>query len=276
MYPPKDNATFAELHSRIVKAPIALHYKHCLLYYLLKDLSPSHHHTPEISAQFANTVHLDTRFWFFIDGIWDLDHLQFESAVSSLTYPGLIPTFPDEILFALLSRGEVHGMGGAQGGADPLPAAYWECVRPPLADGKVRRKFATYMAQRNVTETYFWIRTRAESERLELLEVLVQETLAAAPPPTADEYPKEERAQELVALPFEEREEEWLIRYLAEGKGRSLRGAEDTVQMRRLAGGRFAEFAKEGAKGRLAGGVNWDGLRDGVRRGVGERIKEGV
>jgi len=274
MYPPKDDATFAELHTRIVAAPITLHYKYCLVFYLLKDLSPSHHRDVEIAADFAGNVHLDKRFWTFIEGIWELDHLAWETAVENLTYPGLIPTFPDEILMALLGRGEKMGVGGAEGGKDALPAAYFECVRPPLGSDAVRDKFARYMAQRNVTETYYWIRTRPDPEHYGLLEILFEQTLAQAPAPTAAVYPREVRAEELVGLPFTEEEEDWMEEFLTVGKGRTLRGAEDTVQLRRLAGGRFADFAKEGVKGKKVDGVNWETLRDGVRRGVGGRIGE--
>lgn len=80
---------------------------------------------------------------------------------------------------------------------------------------------------------------------------------------------------ELVGLPLSSQEEEWLEKFLTEGKGRTLRGAEDTVLMRRIATGGLAGFA--GAKimsGKAHGGVDWMRLQEGVRRGLGPREGE--
>ncbi|KAF1956487.1 hypothetical protein CC80DRAFT_471923 [Byssothecium circinans] len=282
LYPPKTPAELSTLHNLITTAPISLHYKHCLIFYLLKDLSASAHQSPTLSDAFANDVHLEKRFRTFLEGIWDLDHLQFETAVQHLTHPSIIQTFPDEILLALLrrgERGEEENVGIRRAG-DPLPLAYFNCAGPPLTDAKTRREFAKYLSARNVTESWYWIQTRPEHERKALLEILVETTLASSYSQSEKTgggkvYPTMERAMELVGLPFGEEEEKWLETYLTEGKGRLLEGAGDTVLMRKLATGRLVEFAKDGtARGQRHEGLVWEMLRDGVRKGLGPREKE--
>ena len=80
---------------------------------------------------------------------------------------------------------------------------------------------------------------------------------------------------EFVSLPFSDDEEDFFEKFLTEGKGRSFRGAEDTVMMRRIAMGRLADVAGEtGTRGRKLDGVNWEMLQDGVTRGLGPRQGE--
>ncbi|PVH97717.1 hypothetical protein DM02DRAFT_644043 [Periconia macrospinosa] len=273
IYPPKTEKDLRELHSRIASAPITLHYKHCLVLYLLKDITPSNHDTC-LSDEFARSVHLESRFWTFIEGIWELDHLQYDNAVMHLTHPSIIQTFADDILLALLRRKERGGGSSREWNEDILPLAYFNCADPPLDSDTVRLQFTKYMAMRNVTETYYWIRSRPEHEQRQLLEALVEQTLYEGHEP-ADNYPAVDRAVEFTGLPFDEEEEKWLESFLTEGKGRKLPGAEDTVIMRRIANGRLRDVVgEEWPKGRKMDGVNWEVLRNGVKRGLGPRNHE--
>jgi hypothetical protein len=280
LYPPKNNQQLHNLHERIISAETSLHNKHCLIFYLLKDLSPQHHGSTELATGFARDVHLEKRFWTFIEGLWALDHLEFRTAVENLTHPSIIPTFPDEILFTLLKGRDKLGSVGVQKGAedDILPLAYYNCVKPPLEDQKVRDEFAKYMSGRNVTETYYWIRDRPDHEHKPLLEILIEQTLerSAWSSGAEDElYTREEKAVEFVSLPFSEEEEEFVEKFLTEGRGRTYQGAQDTVLMRRIAMGRLVDVASEtGTRGRKHDGVNWEMLKDGVKRGLGPRKHE--
>ncbi|KAH7138202.1 nuclear pore complex assembly-domain-containing protein [Dendryphion nanum] len=274
IYPPNSKDLLHELHKRIVSAPIALHYKHCLLFYLLKDLSPTFHDQNELASTFAGKVHLEKKFWTFIEGLWALDHVQFETAVGNLTHPSIIPTFPDEIMLVLLTRRNLESVPTA----DILPLAYYNCTNPPLANAEVKTEFVRYMANRDVTETFYWIRARPEHEHKQLLELLVEQTLHkhAHNQDESEVYPREVRAIEFVGLPFSEEEERWVETFLTEGKGRNFSGAADTVTMRRIAMGRLADVTRDGmAKGKRIEGVNWDVLKDGVKRGLGPRQSEG-
>jgi len=225
-------------------------------------------------------VHLEKRFWTFIEGLWALDHLELRNAVENLTHPSIIPTFPDEILYTLL-RGR-DGIGGLnmQENADDdiLALAYYNCVKPPLEDQRTRNEFAKYMAARNVTETYYWIRSRPEYEHKPLLEILIEQTLERSAWSSGVEeeaYTREDRALEFVSLPFSEEEEQFVEKFLTEGKGRNYQGANDTLLMRRIAMGRLADVASEaGTRGRKHDGLNWEMLKDGVKRGLGPRKGE--
>jgi hypothetical protein len=269
-----------DLHQRIISAETSLHNKHCLIFYLLKDLSPQIHEATELATGFARDVHLEKRFWTFIEGLWALDHFQFRTAVENLTHPSIIPTFPDEIMYTLLKGMDKSGNVGLQKAAedDILPLAYYNCVKPPLEEQKVRDEFAKYLAGRNVTETFYWIRTRPEYEHRPLLEILMEQTLERSAWSTRAEdevYTREEKAMEFASLPFSDEEEEFVEKFLTEGKGRTYQGAQDTVLMRRIAMGRLTDVASEAAtRGRKLDGVNWEMLKDGVKKGLGPRKDE--
>ncbi|EMD68762.1 hypothetical protein COCSADRAFT_109659 [Bipolaris sorokiniana ND90Pr] len=280
LYPPKSPQQLQDLHQRIVSAETTLHNKHCLVFYLLKDLSPQHHDTTELSEAFAKEVHLEKRFWTFVEGLWFLDHLQFSTAVGHLTHPSIIPTFPDEIMHTLLTGGDKLSSLGMGGGPkdDVLALAYYNCVKPPLEDEKTRVEFAKYLAGRNVTDMYDWIHNRPEFEQKPLLEILIEETLdhnAWADRSEHDVYTRDAKAYELVSLPFSEEEEEFIERFLTEGRGRTFPNAQDLVMMRRISTGKLADVASDVAtRGRRLDGVNWDLLKDGVKRGLGPRKDE--
>jgi hypothetical protein len=234
-----------------------------------------YHSVTELATAFARDVHLETRFWTFIEGLWALDHMQFETAVGNLTHPSIIPTFPDEIMLTLLNRGHY---GAPRTDDDILPLAYYNCAKPPLVKEDVKLEFVKYMAGRNVTETFYWIRARPEYEHKQLLEILIEETLeksAWASSVGPDAYTREQKAMDFVSLPFDEEEEEWVDNFMTVGKGRNFRGAGDTVMIRRMATGRLQQAADDVTqKGRKLGQVNWDLLKDGVKRGLGPRKDE--
>lgn len=277
IYPPKNDQQLQDLHRRIITSETTLHNKHCLIFYLLKDLSPRQHDSTELATKFARDVHLEKRFWTFIEGLWALDHLEFRTAVENLTHPSIIPTFPDEIIYTLLKGRDKLAHAGMQKDAqdDILPLAYYNCVKPPLEDEKTRNEFAKYLSARNVTETYHWVHSRPEHEQDHLLEILIEQTLEKGAWGVKGEdeaYTREEKALELVSLPFTDEEEEHVEKFLTDGKGRNFKGAHDTVLMRRIATGRLADVANEtGGRGVKHGGVNWETLKDGVKRGLGPR-----
>ncbi|KAF1839654.1 hypothetical protein BDW02DRAFT_563714 [Decorospora gaudefroyi] len=280
MYPPKTLHQLRDLHQRIVSAETTLHNKHCLVYYLLKDLSPQHHEATELSEAFAKDVHLEKRFWTLVDGLWALDHIQFATAVGHLTHPSITPTFPDEIMHTLLTGRDKLGNLGIERNPkdDILPLAYYNCVKPPLEDAKVRDEFAKYFADRNVTEMYHWVHSRAEDEQKPLLELLIEQTLEKnvwSEGTDYDAYPRDTRAVELVSLPFSAEEEAFIEKFLLEGKGRTLQAAQDTLMMRRIATGKLTAVAADPShRGRRVDGLNWDLLKAGVKRGLGPRKDE--
>lgn len=222
-------------------------------------------------------MHLEKRFWTFIEGLWALDRLEFATAVGSLTHPSIIPTFPDEIMLTLLEgRQKLNTVKVQQGEQDEvLPLAYYNCVKPPLESPKVRTEFAKYLSRRNVTETYYWIQTRPSHEQKPLLEILIEQTLQhCSYNQDVDEavYSRQEKAMELVSLPFSESEQDFIEEFLVKGRGRSFRNAEDTVLMRRIATGRLEDVVRDrDTRGRRAEGVDWDALKGGIGRGLGPR-----
>jgi hypothetical protein len=220
-------------------------------------------------------VHLDKRFWTFIEGLWALDHLQCETAVENLTHPSIVQTFPDEIMLVLLQQVGERGEGKHER-ERVLPLAYYNCAKPPLAGKEVKSEWVRYLADRNVTETFYWIRERPEHEQRSLLEILISQTLEGRVWSRDDGvYTREDKAMDFVGLPFTEEEEKWVELYLTEGSGRTLKNAWDTVEMRRIATGRLREAATDNKiKGKKHGDVSWEILRDGLSHGLGPRKEE--
>lgn len=178
-----------------------------------------------------------------------------QRAVEFLAEPSLIPTFPDEILYALtLTKLPKHD--------DSLAIAYYLTAAPPLASAKVRMAFFETLTRSNVTEAFYFTRKYDEDLRRDFFDQLVEFVHKASPGQT-----RSRRAMELVGLPFDEDEEQWFEAVLLQGNASTLPGAKDTVMMRRLATGRLGEITPEleSLGGKKVDGLNWDDLRGSIR-----------
>jgi len=198
-----------------------------------------------------------------MEGLHAMDRQHFHTATEYLSHPSLLPTFADDILECLLK----HARSGED---EKLALAYFHNVRPPMERKEVRDRFVGYMAERSVVEAFYFVRTRPEDERRGLLEVVVSSALHAF----SGEW-RVARGTELVELPLDEDEEEWIEKFLTEGKGRSLHGARDTIMARRIATGRYREALHDGAvKGRRYDDVTWDVVKDELSKGLGDRMDQ--
>jgi hypothetical protein len=178
-----------------------------------------------------------------------------QRALDYLADPSLIPTFPDEILYALtLSQLPKHD--------DSLAIAYYLTAAPPLATEKVQRAFFEVMCRSNITEAFYFTRKYDEYHRRRFFEQLVEFVHKTGAGQT-----RSKRAMELVGLPLDEDEEGWFEEALLQGNASSLPGAKDTIMMRRLAIGQMdglgAELETLG--GKKVDGLNWDDLRESMR-----------
>lgn len=73
VYPPKSNADLRTLFGHIVSSPLDIHHKQALIYYLLKDCRAAN----DYASQFSRRFHLPEKYRFFIEGLWNLDRLEF-------------------------------------------------------------------------------------------------------------------------------------------------------------------------------------------------------
>ncbi|KAJ5198014.1 uncharacterized protein N7498_007131 [Penicillium cinerascens] len=251
VYPPKTNADLRSLFNHIVSSELDIHHKQALIYYILKDCRSA----PDAADQFAQTCHLPQKYQLFIDGLWNMDRLEFRRALDYLADPSLIPTFPDEILYALtLSQLPKHD--------DSLAIAYYLTAAPPLATEKVQRAFFEVMCRSNVTEAFYFTRKYDEFHRRSFFEQLIEFVHKSGAGQT-----RSKRAMELVGLPLDEDEECWFEECLLQGNASSLPGAKDTVMMRRLAIGQMDGLGAEleSLGGKKVDGLNWDDLRESMR-----------
>lgn len=72
-YPPRTNADLRSLFTHIVSSELDIHHKQALIYYILKDCRSA----PDAADQFAQTCHLPQKYQLFIDGLWNMDRLEF-------------------------------------------------------------------------------------------------------------------------------------------------------------------------------------------------------
>ncbi|PYI19884.1 hypothetical protein BO99DRAFT_383775 [Aspergillus violaceofuscus CBS 115571] len=253
LYPPRSNTDLRTLIGHIVSSPLDIHHKQSLIYYILKDCRGA---SNDAATQFSRRCHLPEKYRLFIDGLWNLDRLEFKRAVEYLTEPSIIPTFPDEILYALtLPNLPRHD--------DSLVMAYYLTVAPPLDSEKVQRAFFQTMCRASITEAFYFTRKHDEELRQRYLEKLIEFVLTSEAGPA-----RSARAMELIGLPFDEQEEEWFEESLLRGNARGLHGHKDTVMMRRLATGKLNGLSTdlESLGGEKVDGLNWDVLRQSLAR----------
>ncbi|RDH39300.1 nuclear pore complex assembly-domain-containing protein [Aspergillus welwitschiae] len=250
LYPPRSNADLRTLVGHILSSPMDIEHKQALIYYILKDCRAA----SDAASQFSRRCHLPEKYRLFIEGLWNLDRLEFKRAVEYLTEPSIIPTFPDEILYVLtLPRLPKHD--------DSLVMAYYLTVSPPLASEKVQRAFFKTLCRASITEAFYFTRKNDDTLRRSYLIQLIEFVHT-----TDAGQLRSSRALELIGLPFDDQEEEWFEDALLHGSAKGLHGSKDTVMMRRLASGKLSGLAQEleSLGGEKIDGLNWDVLRQSV------------
>ncbi|KAL4751606.1 hypothetical protein BDW72DRAFT_173339 [Aspergillus terricola var. indicus] len=251
LYPPISNSDLRTLIRHIVSSELDTHQKQSLIYYILKDCrAPT-----DAAAQFARRCHLPEKYRLFIEGLWNLDRLEFKRAIEYLSEPSIIPTFPDEILYALtLSHLPRHD--------DSLVMAYYLTVNPPLTSEKAQRAFMETLCRASITEAFYFTRKHHEDLRQTYLTQLIEfvHRIDAG-------QMRSRRAMELIGLPFDHQEEEWFEDALLHGSAKTLHGAKDTVMARRLATGKVAGLSAEleSLDGKKIDGLDWDLLKQSLK-----------
>ncbi|KAK8256843.1 nuclear pore complex assembly-domain-containing protein [Phyllosticta capitalensis] len=260
LYPPAKDGNLEELHEKIINAEIADHYKQSLLYYLLKDCSAFE--DAEVAETFAKKSHLPHKYWIVIQGLWNLDHLEFEAALEYLTHPSLLPAFTEDILCVLIEHGKPVNKH--------LPLAYYNAVRPPLTNPDLQKSYFTYLARLSLIQAYFFIENQPVQDHKSLFQLLVDDALQHSRSDSPSNV-----VDELINLPLTEEQEAWFEEYLLEGKGRTYHAARDTVVARRLALGKYTEAIEVGQQlsGRRFNDINWDGIKNMVTTSLGSRVE---
>lgn len=203
---------------------------------------------------------IDLNFGFVIETLYrtatklrDANMILKQRALEYLTEPSLIPTFPDEILYALTSSPKQD---------DSLAIAYYVTTSPPLASKKTLVAYFSTLCRTSVTEAFYFSRKRENGVRNELLVQLIKFVLSIKAGET-----RAKKAMDLINLPLNQVEEQWFEEYLLDGEGKHLHGAQDTVMMRRVATNRLENL--DSGLGSLGGrrieGLNWDDLKKNLR-----------
>ncbi|KAL8797516.1 MAG: hypothetical protein Q9195_000332 [Heterodermia aff. obscurata] len=252
LFPPRANEDLEKLHENIIASDHPEHQKQSILYYILKGLPPDED-TPT-ADDFAKQCYLPDKYKTFMDGIWHLDMLQLEQALSYLSNPILTPTFAEEILYTFCRHSSPND--------NTLPIAYYNTGMVSFQSRKVLELFFTILCRASITEAFFFSRARGELSHQTLFERLIDFALS-----TSHGTARSPRSIELISLPLNDMEESWLEEYLTAGRGSRLPGARDTVIMRGLALGRHDAISSHDRNrhSRKIRGMDWATLDNSMK-----------
>ncbi|CAK7270026.1 hypothetical protein SEPCBS119000_003874 [Sporothrix epigloea] len=235
IYPPKDTRTLHDLYQQILSSKMTTHHKLSALYYLLLDHDDGLNARAKISENFAAQTGMPKRYQIFMSGLWHMDRLQFAVALEYLAHPSLLPEFADNIIIALVRHAE-HGDYS-------LALAYYAAVQPVLKTQEAIELLFEALSRTDVSEAFYYTRTRAGPARRQLFERLVASVLKEPSSGSSvvggadGEVDTAGRAAELIALPLDAQEETWLRVFLTTGDGRKLKRAKDTMIMKKIVSG---------------------------------------
>ncbi|KAI0999225.1 hypothetical protein K3495_g8970 [Podosphaera aphanis] len=255
-YPPKCNSDLRELHRAIIETTSTDHHKLSVLFYVLLDFG---HCTRK--SKFINVLEqkslLPRAYQTFMRGLWYMDRLEFKLALQFLTDPSLIPSFPDEIMEALVRATNNPS----------LPLAYYHTVQPGLITRQGIESLFTAIAGRSVSEAFYFSRAQNEYTQRLCFEKLISLVLR-----NPYNHNIANRSVELINLPLTPQEETWFEQYLLQGEGKTLKGALDTLMMRRLGTGNFSGFLSlKAPNDRTSDGLDWGLISNAVKSGMGPR-----
>lgn len=74
MYPPKSESALRQLHQQVCEAPISIHHKQSVLYYLLLDLGAQ----GSFAQAFALESGMPTNYHIFMKGLWHMDRQDYQ------------------------------------------------------------------------------------------------------------------------------------------------------------------------------------------------------
>ncbi|RYP50161.1 hypothetical protein DL768_004278 [Monosporascus sp. mg162] len=255
-YPPKNESALRQLHQQVCEASnVAMHHKLSILYYLLLDIDAhpkGRSQIPDRAEDFAMKAAVPQKYSIFMKGLWLMDSAEFDLALEYLTHPSLVPDFADDIIVTLARH-------STKDGDYSLPLAYYHTVQPVLKTSLAQELLFDALARSSVPEALAFARARPEFTRQQLFRRLVLTVLG-----TQGQHDEEaaSRAFELASLPLDEDEERWFTETLTGADGKRLKGAKDTLLMRRITRG---EVPSAGEKG------DWAVVLEGFRAGSGGR-----
>jgi hypothetical protein len=150
-----------------------------------------------------------------------------------------------------------------------LPLAYYHTVQPTLSNKIAIEHVFSAIARTNVTEAFYFSRGQPEHSRKHMFEMLVAIVLNNSSKETIAD-----RSVEMVNLPLSLEEDDWLEDYLLRGEGRQLPGCKDTLIMRKIGTGHFADSMalRKRINTHQVDGLDWNMLSEAVQDGLGPRV----
>ncbi|PHH62796.1 hypothetical protein CDD81_6688 [Ophiocordyceps australis] len=247
-YPPKSEASLRQLHQQICETDMLEPQKLSLLYYLLLDLDVAGSSNPA-AEHFAAESGMPQSYQIFIKGLWLMDKESWTRALEYVSHPSLSPDFSDEIIIVLAQHApKVQGS---------LALSYFYAVRPMLQSSLALELLFDAMTLASTVEALVFSRSQPQHTREQLFQRWLRFIVGGS-----TGHHSGSCGQELAFIPFDSTEEAWFEQYLSVGPGRGLKRAKDTLLMRKIAGDRYAEVAKQRAVG------PWAAVVEGIRHGI--------
>ncbi|EEB06779.1 fungal protein [Schizosaccharomyces japonicus yFS275] len=188
-FPPSDLNELKTLFLKIDESGTDELKQHCCFYYILKDWNKS--------KEFAEQVLLPKNFRTLMDGYYEMDHMNYESALNCFLHPSVIPNFADKILETLYQQKQYR-----------LSVRFVQTISPPLDTYQKQSTYILSLAQLNFVCAYQNARKFQNSQ--ELWTEMVRQVLASE---------NKKACKSIIALPLSQQEQQLLRDILLQDKG---------------------------------------------------------
>lgn len=196
IFPPSHPSRLRQLLDSIDACSFDLLKKNCLVYYLLKEYADGR------EARFAIDRLIPSHFTRGLDGLWALDHSQWQAAIRSMSDPTVTPDFLPEIIQTLATQ--------------PPPKVrstylmrFYQLTQPSLGLSSVKLVLRAMCTNCHLRSAWNLQRSYGQPEREQLLRLIFETCFGL----NDCRQPLPRALQTLIRFPFDELEDSLLSRF---------------------------------------------------------------
>ncbi|KAA1138686.1 hypothetical protein PGTUg99_034576 [Puccinia graminis f. sp. tritici] len=196
LFPPPHPSRLRQLLDSIDACSFDLLKKNCLVYYLLKEYGDGREN------RFAIDRLIPSHFSRGLDGLWALDHSQWQSAIRSMSDPTVTPDFLPEIIRTLATQPPLYLRSD-------YVMRFYQLTQPSLDLPSIEFVLRAMCINSNLRSAWALQRSYGRPERDRLLRILFETCFGL----NDHRQPLAETLQVMVAFPFDELEDTTLSRF---------------------------------------------------------------
>ncbi|KNZ62202.1 hypothetical protein VP01_12g3 [Puccinia sorghi] len=196
LFPPTHPSRLRHLLDSIEACHFDLLKKNCLVYYLLKEYRDSR------ETRFAIDRLIPSHFSRGLDGLWALDHSQWQAAIRSMSDPSVTPDFLPEIIRTLATQPPVKLRSH-------FLMRFYQLIQPSLDLTSIEFVLRAMCINSNLRAAWALQRSYNRPHRDKLLRIIFETCFGL----NDHRQPLSEALQILIAFPFDEVEDSNLSRF---------------------------------------------------------------